>query len=170
MRLFVALHLPADVRAHADRALRRVRAELPDLRWVPPERWHLTLAFFGDVADARLDATRDRVARRVVGLSPVALRLAGAGSFDRRALWLGVDGDLVPLRRLAGALSVERRPYRPHLTVARLRGPVDPSAAVGALATYAGPGWESSTVHLVRSRLGPHPTYEDVAVFPLVRP
>ncbi|HEU5241008.1 MAG TPA: 2'-5' RNA ligase family protein, partial [Ornithinibacter sp.] len=35
--------------AHADAALAPVRAANPDLRWVPPERWHLTLAFYGEV-------------------------------------------------------------------------------------------------------------------------
>jgi 2'-5' RNA ligase len=167
MRLFVALALPPDVRAHADAAVAPVRAAVPDLRWVPAERWHLTLAFYGEVPDGRVAGTERRVARRAAGHGAVRLRIEGCGAFAGRAVWLGVAGDLPGLRRLAGSLSDERRPYRPHLTVARLRGPVDPAPAVDALAAYAGPGWEAGAVHLVRSRLGPRPAYEDVAVLPL---
>ncbi len=170
MRLFVALRPPAEVLAHADAALAPVRAAHPDLRWVPPERWHLTLAFYGEVPDEKVDGTVAMVERRLRDVRPCALSFAGAGQFSRRALWLGVSGEVDVLRATARAVTFERRPYRPHLTVARLRGGVDAAGAVESLTTYAGPVWTAGTVHLVRSRLGPSPSYDDIATWTLPLP
>ena len=167
MRLFVALRPPAEVLAHADAALAPVRAARPDLRWVPPERWHLTLAFYGEVPDGNVEGTVAMVERRLRGQLPCTLAFAGAGQFSRRALWLGVSGEVDVLRATARAVTFERRPFRPHLTVARLRGGVDASGAVESLTTYTGPVWTAGTVHLVRSRLGPSPSYDDVATWTL---
>jgi 2'-5' RNA ligase len=167
VRLFVALRPPAEVLAHADAALAPVRVAHPDLRWVPPERWHLTLAFYGEVPDDKVDGTVAMVERRLHGHLPCTLSFAGAGQFSRRALWLGVAGEVDVLRATARAVTFERRPYRPHLTVARLRGGVDAAGAVESLTTYAGPVWTAGTVRLVRSRLGPSPSYDDVAAWTL---
>lgn len=168
MRLFVALRLPAEVADHADRALAPVRALHPDLRWVPALRWHLTLAFYGDIADDKVPGVADMVERGLGRHGPLELRLAGAGRFSRRALWLGVGGEVEGLRSLARDMTFDRSPFRAHLTVARLRGGVDAAPAVDELAGYAGPAWVAETVHLVRSRLGPAPSYDDVATWPLV--
>ena len=69
------------------------------------------------------------VERRLRGHAACALSFAGAGQFARRALWLGVAGEVEALRATARAVTFERRPYRPHLTVARLRGGVDAAGA-----------------------------------------
>ncbi len=167
MRLFVALRPPSDALAHAGAAVDAVRAVEPGPRWVPPERWHLTLAFYGEVADGDLAGVHRRIDRAVARATAMTLRLRGAGSFPRRAVWLGVDGDVQELRRVAAGVSREPRTYRPHLTVARLRGDTDPAAAVAALSSYDGPPWPAEAVHLVRSHLGPHPRHEDVASWPL---
>ena len=134
MRLFVALRLPADVAAHAESALAPVRVEHPGPRWVPPERWHLTLAFHGEVPDDKVAGLADKLARRVLRHGPLELRLRGSGHFSRRALWLGVDGDLDRMRSLARDVTADGSPFRAHLTVARLRGGVDPAPARTALA------------------------------------
>ena len=167
MRLFAAVRLPQVAQADAAAAVVRVRASCAGPRWIPPERWHLTLAFYGEVPDREVDGLLSRLQRKVRGVPAVSLALAGAGAFGRRALWLGVTGDVVPLRAMAEDLATERRPYRPHLTVARLRGDVDAGPAVEALSSYAGPVWQADAVHLVRSHLGPAPTYEDIATWPL---
>lgn len=170
MRLFAALELPTGTVEHADGALAPVRERHPQLHWVPPTRWHLTLAFYGEVADRKVDALVAKVDRAVAGRAPMSLRLEGSGQFARRALWLGVTGDRTAMGSLARQLSVEQRPYRPHLTVARLRGAVDARPASQELRDYVGPTWLADTVHLVRSRLGPSPTYDDIATFPLEGP
>ena len=175
MRLFVALRLPAEVAAHADRSVAPVRAAHPELRWVPADRWHLTLAFYGDIEDERVGGVVEMVGREVAERGPLELRLAGSGIFERRALWLGVEGgsagdgggDMDALRALARAVTFDRSRFRAHVTVARLRGGVDPEPARAALAGYSGPSWVAGSVHLVRSRLGAAPAYDDVASWPL---
>ena len=164
----MAVRPPPSAVAHAAAAVDRVRPLAPGLRWVPPERWHLTLAFYGEVADDEVDRVVARTARRLDGAGELGLALTGAGRFGGRAVWLGVTGDVAALRSLAGALDPGGRRYRPHLTVARVRGDDTGTAAVvAALSAYAGPAWTAGAVHLVRSRLGPAPAYDDVASWPL---
>ena len=170
MRLFAAVRPSAEALAHAAAAVDRVRATEPGPRWVPSERWHLTLAFYGDVDDRELPRLSRHIDRGLVDVPPMTLSLAGAGAFSRGAVWIGVDGDVEVLQRAAYGVAFEDRAYRPHLTVARLRGGTNPAGAVAALASYAGPPWTVSEVHLVRSQLGPRPTYDDIETWPLAAP
>jgi 2'-5' RNA ligase len=156
--------------ASVEGALRPARARQPDLRWIPSERWHLTLAFYGETPDASVTGVVDMVERRLSDHppgGPIELFFAGAGQFSRRALWVGVDGEVDRLRALAKAVNTDRRPYRPHLTVARLRGGQDATGAVDVLSSYVGPRWQADAVHLVRSFLGPAPRYETVGSWAL---
>lgn len=169
MRLFAAVLPPepalTELGAYVDALHRLPGADT--LRWTERTGWHLTLAFYGEVADRDLARLRRRIDRALRSTPTLTLALAGSGAFRRRAVWLGVTGDVDLLRRTADAVSDDDRSYRPHLTVARLRGDTDPTAAVADLAAYAGPSWTADEVHLVRSHLGPEPAYEDVATWPL---
>jgi RNA 2',3'-cyclic 3'-phosphodiesterase len=170
VRLFVAVGPPDDVLTHLAAAVDAVRADHPDLQWVPPQRWHLTLAFYGEVPDADVGRASRRVARAARGVAPIPLSFTGAGRFGDRVVWVGVAGDVDRLRSLAEAAAVERRPYRPHLTVARVRRGGDSRAAADALSSYAGPGWSADEVRLVRSWLGPQPRHETIGAWPLRPP
>ena len=123
----MAVRPPAEALAHAAAAVAAVQAAHEGPRWIPPERWHLTLAFYGELPDAEVGKVVDRLDRRLRDAADLSLALAGAGAFSRRAVWLGVTGDRAQLGALARSVARERgRPYRPHLTVARLRGNTDP--------------------------------------------
>jgi 2'-5' RNA ligase len=113
----------------------------------------------------------------------MTLRLTGGGRFgsQRRpqVAWAGLEGDVGPLvdlaRRLAAVarslrLAVEDRPFRPHLTLGRWRAgrPADGSV-VDRLADYRGPSWPVTEVRLLDSHLGPAPTYDTVARWPVDR-
>lgn len=166
MRLFVAVTPPPDALDELRSATAAVRAGSDGLRWSPPEQWHLTLAFLGEVDDrARHDVT-ERLGRAAARHAPCTLALAGAGRFGQRVLWTRVDGDVDRLRRLAASvraaarrarIAVEDRPYRPHLTLARARDGADLRPAVDALGGFAGRAWTARELHLVRSRLGAGP-------------
>jgi RNA 2',3'-cyclic 3'-phosphodiesterase len=113
----------------------------------------------------------------------MTLRLAGGGRFgsQRRpqVAWAGLEGDIGPLvdlaRRLAAAarslrLAVEDRPFRPHLTLGRWRaGRQADGSVVDRLADYRGPSWPVTEVRLLDSHLGPTPTYDTVAAWPIER-
>lgn len=184
-RLFIALTPPPAVVDHLDVAVAPLREQESGLRWTKPPMWHLTLAFLGDVDEdvqARLEKRLANVSSRYEW---VGLRFKGAGAFSRpasaRVLWIGVETDLLPLRKLADScaaagrkvgLEVDDRTYRPHLTLARAkaREGLDVRPLVEQLSTYEGPSWTASEIHLVRSHLGPSPWYETLVSWPLQPP
>ncbi|MGQ0533899.1 MAG: RNA 2',3'-cyclic phosphodiesterase [Caulobacteraceae bacterium] len=129
LRLFAAIALPDHV---AERLLALMKG-VPGAKWRPRDNLHLTLRFFGEVAEPvaeDLDAELDAATR---GSAPFELRLKGAGSFggaDPHALWIGA-AESEPLRQLAAAcekaarrvkLKPEPHKFTPHVTVAYLRG------------------------------------------------
>lgn len=131
-RLFLGLEVPIEVRAVVSPQLDAARSAHDELRWSPPEQWHVTLAFLGDVGvdeDEIVEASHP-AARSAP--SQIDLELAGAGRFGDRVIWLGVHdephGAVAQLgasmkRRLGEAgIAVDDRPLRPHITLARSRG------------------------------------------------
>jgi RNA 2',3'-cyclic 3'-phosphodiesterase len=146
-----------------------------------PDRWHLTLLFLGRVADDRVPPLVAAAAPAVAAAPPMTLWLAGGGRFGSvrrpQVAWAGLDGDVQPLVDLAGRLAaaagtlglpVEDRPFRPHLTLGRWRPgrPAD-GTMTDRLADYRGPAWPVTEVRLWESHLGPRPTYETVAAWPI---
>lgn len=117
MLLFSALLPPAEVVESVRLELDRLGArECDEVRWSPPERWHITLGFYGDHADPVTQ--RGLLARQLAGYTAPRVSLAGAGVFPG-VLWLAVEGQ--GLSELAAAAGAGRdgRAYRPHLTLGR---------------------------------------------------
>ncbi len=170
--------------AYAGLAARAAEARVrwPKLGWVPPERWHLTLAFLGEVDDesvARLDAPFAAVATAHPSLR---LMVEGVGTFPAagrpRVVWAGIAGDVESVGALARDVStvaatvcshVDTKPFRAHLTVARARRePVDDAAPLLADLDFPpGPPFVATEVVLFRSELGPRPRYTRLAAYPL---
>jgi len=178
--LFVALWPPEEALAEVAELVDRVRPLAPDLRWTRPEQWHLTLAFFGEVAEVSLPELQTRLGRAAHRHPAMRLSLAGGGRFGDRVLWTRVQGDREELRHLAAAaaaaarrtgIDVEDRPYRAHFTLARARGRADLRPVVEALVSFAGRPWVARELQLVRSRLGQGAgrasAYDTVAAWPL---
>jgi len=134
-RAFLAVVPPPSTRAWAASAQTAAAAVAPDLRWTRPEQRHVTARFFGAVPDA--EALAEFVADSVRRCEPFTLSLGGAGAFrsPRRAsvLWLGVRVGNDALTALAESLGPLDRPYRAHLTLARVAKARDLRAAVAAL-------------------------------------
>jgi len=175
-RTFVAVALPpAAVRALEDLMARLRR--LPEgqvCRWSAPETIHMTLKFLGDVPDARLPAVYAAVDRAAAGAAPFAFEIRGLGCFPNprrpNIVWAGLEdpaGRLAPLaagidRALAAeGFPRETRPYRPHLTIGRVRRGAHPAEAAALGAVVA--GWPDEalaevaveTVTVFGSRLTP---------------
>lgn len=125
-RLFTALELPDRVQAR----LGLIRGPLAGARWVEPENFHITLRFAGDI-DNR---TADEFAGFLddIEFEPFDIRISGLGAFGGRTprvIWAGVEGEKLELlqrahERAARSAGLEPDPqtYRPHVTLARLRG------------------------------------------------
>ncbi|MDH2430391.1 RNA 2',3'-cyclic phosphodiesterase [Sphaerisporangium sp. TRM90804] len=181
MRLFVALSPPPEALAEIAEAVGSVRERWPELRWVAPETWHVTLAFLGEVPDRVVPSLEVRLARAAGRYAPMTMEFAGAGAFPSpgraRVFWLGLRGggpsisrlaaSMVAGARRAGAEQADRKPFHPHLTLARSRGGADLGPLTDALASFAGTPWRAEAVHLKRSHLGPSVRYETVGSWPL---
>jgi 2'-5' RNA ligase len=132
MRLFVAADLDQSARSAVAAAQSQLRtfAAQAVLRWVRPEHLHLTLAFLGEVEEARLVAAAGALTPPL-GQRPFDMELGGLGVFPPRgapkALWLGVRSDVhlravqqeVAGRLAAAGFAVGERSFSPHLTIAR---------------------------------------------------
>lgn len=141
MRLFVAVEIDPQVRnalAAFSAALRlRAAALAPEARigWVRPEQLHITIRFIGDVKADQAEAITAAL-NGAIAVAPFDLVVADAGGFPERGtprvLWAGIAGGLERLVEVETAVSdrltrcgIERedRPYRPHITLARVREP-----------------------------------------------
>jgi RNA 2',3'-cyclic 3'-phosphodiesterase len=170
-RLFVAIQLPPDVEAHLDERVDVARAALPELRWVPGGRWHITLEFLGECGAHEADRQRLRWEKRTARSSPFDMSIAASGAFPHpwraRVLFAGVRTDEDRWRRLAAYDQV------PHVTLARTRQSQDLTGIVDSLSSYEGPTWRVDQIAMMVSHLrraGERgPRYEPVEFFPLGR-
>ncbi|UOZ06253.1 2'-5' RNA ligase family protein [Amycolatopsis sp. WQ 127309] len=156
--LFSALLPPGDV---VDAVAGALGDPAGGLAWEPPERWHVTLAYYGrDDAGTRGAWLADRLA----GRRAVDVRLEKAATFPG-VLWLTVAGsELTPLAHAAGA-GAEARPYRAHLTLARFPRE-EPGLAerwTSRLAGFTSRNWQATRVALMTSEREPGGTRYRVA-------
>ena len=105
------------------------------LRWIPSRNYHLTVIFMGSVAQQDVEPLRQLAAQALAGEGPRSLLLDRASWFPRRhqprmlALETGavqrIEGLYQKLHQAltAAGYELEQRPYRPHVTLARLKRP-----------------------------------------------
>jgi RNA 2',3'-cyclic 3'-phosphodiesterase len=175
-RIFAAVPLPTEVRmALADRTS---SLAIPG-KVVPAENWHLTLRFLGTVDEV----TYERFLAGLTAIEDVLsfpIKLGGLGGFPNEknatVLWAGVMEGAEELRRLneiveeavqAAGLEPEDRPYRPHLTLSRIRPPSD----IGSLtAETLDLRWSCHEMVVYESRLGGGGVrYEPLETFSMLR-
>jgi 2'-5' RNA ligase len=177
VRLFIALETN-DAMQHAvatvQRSLQR-RGDLP-VRWVAPPQVHLTLQFLGNVVAARVPSLVEAIAPAAAPHPAMLLRAGEVGAFPSvdapRVLWLGVRGGADHLLALQQAVRdrvrgvegvvADRKPFRPHLTLGRVRAGRRDMPGLSAIAAalvrpVAVPptAWPVRSVALIRSVLGP---------------
>ena len=141
MRLFLALELTRGAGDEINSAIGQVRDAEPDLAWVPAHKLHLTLKFLGDSDESRV-AALIAAADRVAGSHrPFEMELGSVGAFPNfrrpRVVWMGVASEPrlellhhdVELAAADVGYEVEGRPFRPHVTLARVRTPMTPERA-----------------------------------------
>lgn len=136
MRLFVAIDLDDGARravaAVQERVARALGADR-SMKTVDPEHVHMTLAFLGEISEPDVPAVVDTLSTNV-DVRSFAVEFQGLGVFPSRGaprvLWLGVGrggSETIQVQReIAGRLerlgvTLDRRPFHPHLTLARWR-------------------------------------------------
>jgi 2'-5' RNA ligase len=112
---------PADV---IDALAALPRKDDPDVRWVPVDQLHVTVRFFGTAEVAAASHALDAVARRQapteVELGPRVSRL-GRNVVCVPATGLDEVADAVRVATADIGEPVDPRPFRGHVTLARLR-------------------------------------------------
>src|SRR5258707_1829560 len=94
MRLFVAVTPPQAALAELDAAAAALRADWPGLRWAGLDKWHVTLAFLGEVADERLADLQTRLARAAGRHHALRLRIGRGGAVPSPAKAPGLFGPI----------------------------------------------------------------------------
>jgi len=178
IRSFVAIELPPEIRAWCEAAIEQARQKLGPagaaVRWVNPEGIHLTLKFLGAVPATRVPLLIDRLRAELTAQAPFTLEVGMLGVFPGpkapRVIWLATLGDVAALgacqRRVEGATvplgyPSEKRAFKAHLTLGRIRETASPEqlAAIGALAAAwppeSSPAFPVTSASLMQSRLGP---------------
>jgi 2'-5' RNA ligase len=135
IRAFVALDLPAPLRAGLAKTIAALSPTVPSIRWVDPAHTHLTLRFLGWTTRERLAALEPRLGALASATPSLLARVAGLGLFPpsgrARVLWVGItlppEGAALQAgceaASVAAGFPPERRQYKPHLTLGRWRDP-----------------------------------------------
>jgi RNA 2',3'-cyclic 3'-phosphodiesterase len=134
LRTFLAIDLPSSLHEAIGKKQKELKSSLPGINWVKSENLHITLKFLGDTPESQIDDLRKVVEQAVKGTSPFVMTLRGFGAFpDKRAprtLWTGIDCEENVLENLATQVEAvviplgfpeEGKPFRPHLTLARIK-------------------------------------------------
>jgi 2'-5' RNA ligase len=140
MRLFLAVEFEQELRRALREATAPLRTLIPDAGWVTEDRLHLTLKFLGEQPETLVPPLTAAIGEVAARHWPVPMRLRGLGAFPNlrrpRVIWLGIE----PTPKLellqhdveescaALGVAVEGKPFRPHLTIGRLRGTEDREA------------------------------------------
>lgn len=184
MRAFMALELPEEVRSRLADLQESLEGASRAVKWTRPDQIHVTLKFFGELPDSSLLPVREAIADICRKVPPILLSVRGTGTFgsgDRlRVLWVGVEDSAGELARLQNAIEGgleplgfpgEGRPFRPHLTLGRLREParVAPlKAALRERADFEGGSFTARRLTLFSSTLiAAGPIYRAIHEWPL---
>ena len=136
VRAFIAVDISQEARAALAGVAERLQQQgVSGVRWVRPEGIHLTLKFLGEIDTDLVGKILEAMERAVDGTMPLTLALSEPGAFPNanspRVIWVGLQGDLDPLKELQsridqevhliGGFPKETRAFAPHLTLGRMR-------------------------------------------------
>ena len=134
IRSFLAIEIPRTILKKIEEVQDDLKSSRVDVRWVSPEKIHLTLKFFGNIDESRIDPIVKSIEGPTQTTSPFSLKVRGVGAFPHlknpRIIWMGlVDGKEVLVhfqKQLERELEkigfeTEGKVFHPHLTLGRMR-------------------------------------------------
>ena len=148
IRSFLAIDLPEATRQALGTVQKHLKQSATGVRWVKPSSIHLTLKFLGNIHPAQVEDIARAVAQEIRDHPPITLRAAGLGAFPSlrkpRVIWIGMEGEVQRLNRIQARIENalepfgfvrEKRGFRPHLTIGRVKDRRRLQALVDAMAT-----------------------------------
>ncbi|MCD6288011.1 MAG: RNA 2',3'-cyclic phosphodiesterase [Candidatus Hydrogenedentes bacterium] len=154
------------------------------VKWVDAEKAHFTLRFLGEIDERETDSISESLEIAVSTISSFSVRVRGIGAFPRihkpNVIWAGIhpsDGPVAELKTAVDAALAEhgfpreRRAFRPHFTLGRVKDRTVAGHLAKPLRKLADANigtMEVRDVAFIRSTLRPQgPLYENLAVFRL---
>lgn len=137
-RIFAAIDISNQARTKISEYIETLQSEFCDLRvgWEKAEKLHITMKFFGDVEIQKTRLLLKAFEKIAKQFTPFNLKILKTGVFpslrNARILWLGIEDEKGSLKKLNSILESkceklgfkkEKRDFKPHLTIARLREP-----------------------------------------------
>ena len=175
-RTFIAIELDGAVRARFEALQGALRRAGADVRWVKPDRAHLTLKFLGEATADQIAAMQGALDEIAAAEAPFEVAFQGLGVFPNerrpRVVWVGIIEGVERLRALAAVIDEraaaagferERRGFSPHVTLGRFRSPSGAERLremMKSNAAFDAGRMEAAEVRLIHSMLSPQgPTY-----------
>lgn len=149
IRSFLAIELPEAIRRKIEEVQKDLKLSHADVRWVSPEKIHLTLKFFGSIDGSRIDPIVKSIGGPTQTSSPFSLAVRGMGAFPHlknpRVIWMGLvdEKEILPsfqrelekeLRKIG--FESEDRPFHPHLTLGRMKSNRGRDELIGRMEKY----------------------------------
>lgn len=137
--MFIAIELPDSVRNDLYELRQTLKtADYTFIKWVNSQGIHLTLKFIGNVKMNMLQPINQAIVEGCSGCKKFSLEIAELGAFPNlkkpRVIWIGVEGNLAELKKLQDLIDAkleilgflrEKRPFSPHITLARINERAD---------------------------------------------
>ena len=149
IRCFVAIEIPETIQTLLTSAQEELRKFVRGASWVKRENIHLTLKFLGDVAPNQISVIKNSIEQVTNTLSPFSMELGGIGAFPNlgrpRIIWAGVKTGADEVAAIAREIDLrlsrhgyerDEKPFRPHLTLARLKSRIDLKPLVDVFQQY----------------------------------
>ena len=188
-RTFIAVRFSDEVIAALDDLQARLKAAVGSrakIKWVEPGNIHLTLQFLGDVGVEVLEEMAGLLKEAFTDNPPFEVKLYSLGVFPSprkpRVVWVGIQTGVLELKAVSDAVHQvtqdfgfmrEKRPFRPHVTLGRVRNPqksADISTGLEEIGEAGAGSCQIDMVHLVASELRPTgPVYTTLDSFSLGR-
>lgn len=133
-RLFAAIEVSVQQKHELFELQNKLKNRMEGVRWVRPEGLHLTLKFFGEVEDIKIEFIKQAIKSTALSTEVFNLKYGGFGVFPSpdkaRVIWAGLSEGASDVTKMAADLednlsgkgfTPEKRLYQPHLTLGRLR-------------------------------------------------
>ena len=148
MRIFIAVKLSSEIKLRLGEVQNKLKESGADVKWVKPENIHLTLKFLGNVVESKLETLVKEAGEVARKFSPFKIKFSGLGTFPNlknpRVIWVGIESKAKELLRLSREIEEnlaklefppEKREYKPHLTLGRVRSGQNKSRLIETIST-----------------------------------
>ena len=177
-RLFIAIEVPEEIK----KELLKIQQQFysSGAKLVKPEHMHLTMIFLGEVEKVWIKEISEICQKVAINFQPFYIHLTGLGAFPKshcpHTIWVGIEksNQLILLQKeiswelIHKKFKIEERPFAPHLTIARLKKPINIQEYLEKNISIDLGSFQAKELVLFQSELFPEgPRHTAIKVFPI---